>query len=514
MARRFNVSGSCKPAQHYMLPPLRRLPGVRKLVDNQACFVLHAPRQSGKTTAMRALAAELTAEGRHTSVVLSVEAGSAMPDDVGATELAILVDWRERAELLPPELRPPPWPATDAGGRIRTALAAWAKVSPRPLVLFLDEVDALRELPLVSVLRQLRSGFDSRPEAFPQSVGLVGMRDVRDYLMQARGSGMSGSASPFNIKDESLTLRNFTRDEVAELYAQHTAETGQVFETAVFDRAFELSGGHPWLVNALARQMVEVLVPEPERPVAAAQADEAAALLIRRRDTHLHSLAERLEEPRVQAVIEPLLQGEPPIGAASTDIEYTVALGLVRRTRAGGVEVANPIYREIIARELAARPQLATATLQPTWLKPDGRLDFARLLDSFLAFWRRNAEPLMRATPYHEAAPHLVMMAFLARVENGGSVEREYASGWGRMDLLVRHGPDRLAVELKVWRPEEPDPLEEGLQQLDAYLSGLGLDTGWLVIFDRRPGLPRVSARTGASTARTPGGHEVVVVRA
>src|SRR5690606_2473108 len=81
------------------------------------------------------------------------------------------------------------------------------------------------------------------------------------------GSGRLGAASPFNIKAESITMRNFNREEVADLYGQHTAETGQVFLPAAEDRAFDLTQGQPLLVNALAQQLTDVLVPDPARPI-------------------------------------------------------------------------------------------------------------------------------------------------------------------------------------------------------------------------------------------------------
>ena len=110
------------------------------------------------------------------------------------------------------------------------------------------------------ILRQIRDGYDDRPTQFPHSLALIGMRDVRDYKIASGGRDRSGSSSPFNIKSESLTLRNFNRDEVAALNAQHTAETGQVFLPEAIDRAFELTCGQPWLVTALARQPTDVLV--------------------------------------------------------------------------------------------------------------------------------------------------------------------------------------------------------------------------------------------------------------
>ncbi|MCF7993512.1 MAG: hypothetical protein K9L88_01550 [Chromatiaceae bacterium] len=155
-------------------------------------------------------------------------------------------------------------------------------------------------------------------------------------------------------------------------------------------------------------------------------------------------------------------------------------------------------------------PQIA-----PTWLKADGRLDPAALLEAFLAFWRQHGEPLLKSAPYHEIAPHLVLMAFLHRVINGGgTLEREYAIGSGRMDLCLRYGAVTLGIELKVWRDGRPDPLAEGLKQLDAYLGGLGLESGWLVIFDRRAGQPPIEARTGSEQMTSPEGRQIVLVRA
>jgi hypothetical protein len=209
-----------------------------------------------------------------------------------------------------------------------------------------------------------------------------------------------------------------------------------------------------------------------------------------------------------------MLAGELLGDIPEDDRQFVLDLGLLRRSEAGGVEVANPIYREIIVRTLAGAARDSLPQIPATWLTSEGRLDEARLLDAFLTFWRRHGEPLLAAAPYHEVAPHLVLMAFLHRVVNGGSIEREYAIGKGRMDLCVRHGQDTLAIEIKVWHPGRPDPLAEGLTQLDGYLAGLGLGSGWLVIFDRRPGLPPVAERLLTSTATTSGGRRVTLIRA
>lgn len=117
---------------------------------------------------------------------------------------------------------------------------------------------------------------------------------------------------------------------------------------------------------------------------------------------------------------------------------------------------------------LASGTQDTLPVIAPSWLTPDGQLDAEQLLDAFLSFWRRHGHPLLKSAPYHEIAPHLVLMAFLHRVVyGGGTLEREYAMGSDRMDICLRYGDVTLGMELKVWRDGRPDPLQAGLDQLD-----------------------------------------------
>jgi hypothetical protein len=495
MTRFFNTGGPCQADIHFVLPPLRRLPEVRELIDRRSYFVLHAPRQSGKTTALYALAAQLTAEGRYAAAVVSAEEGATFGDDPGAAERAILGSFRTRiCAQLPAELQPAPWLAAEPGHRLAASLAAWAEACPRPIVLFIDEIDALRDNALLSVLHQLRAGHPERPRAFPWSIALIGLRDVRDYKVASGGSSRLGTPSPFNILVKSLTLRAFTRDEVAELYAQHTGETGQPFEQAAIDRAFDLTRGQPWLVNALAATVVDELACDRSAAVTAAHVDQAKERLILSRVTHLDALADKLQEDRVRRVIQPVLAGQDlGAGIPRDDIDYVTDLGLIARDESGNLAIANPIYREVIPRELSSVTADVMVLPARSWRLPDGRLDVDGLFDAFVAFWRRHAEPMVRGQSYPEIAPHIVLMAYLQRVVNGGGmIEREYAAGSGRMDLCIRWavgggGAEQLvAIELKVWREKQGDPLPDGLAQLEGYLGRLGLREGFLVIFDRR----------------------------
>jgi type II secretory pathway predicted ATPase ExeA len=495
MARFFNTAGPCRPEDHYMLPPERRLPGVRELMERKQYFVVHAPRQSGKTTIVQDLARKLNEEGRYAAVCATCERGQTARDDVDRGVRAVLRAIEGQAARLPEELRPEPLEQVEtieAESRLAVYLERWSRRCALPVVLFLDEIDALMDDALLSVLRQLRSGYPDRPGAFPQSVALIGLRDVRDYRTRVRPEVASlGTSSPFNIKVESFSLRNFTVEEIAELYEQHTADTGQIFTADAKALAWELTRGQPWLANAIARQAVDVLVRDRSLPVEAHHIERAKEILIERRDTHIDSLVDRLREPRVQRVLEPLVSGEflPP-NVLDDDIQFVEDLGLIT-SGSRGLEIANPIYREIIPRALTAAVQKSLPLSPASFVAPDGTLRFDKLLDDFRSFWCQHAEFFVSRQPYPEAAAQLIFMAFLQRVVNGGgSIDREYAVGSGRIDLCVRWphpgGAQRWAIELKVWREGRPDPLAEGLDQLTGYLARLGLGQGILVLFDSR----------------------------
>jgi hypothetical protein len=236
--------------------------------------------------------------------------------------------------------------------------------------------------------------------------------------------------------------------------------------------------------------------------------------LIRRQDTHLDSLAERLRENRIKAVIEPMLAGLELGNIPNEDIQFIQDLGLCRMDPQGGLVIANPIYREVLPRVLTVTPMASLPQIAPTWLTTAGELDVDILLHSFLDFWLQHGEALLKSASYPEIAPHLVMMAFLHRVVNGGgTLEREYAIGRDRMDLCLRYGEVILGIELKVWRTGKANPLTKGLPQLESYLNRLKQSSGWLVIFDCRQNAPALEDRITTEPALTASGQQVTVIR-
>jgi hypothetical protein len=513
-ARFFNTAGPVKCDIHYCLPPLERLdlPEVLRLIDQQKYFVLHAPRQTGKTSCLLALRDYLNERDQYRSVYVNVEVGQAARENVDDAMRAILSALGSWARIsLGDVFVHSIWPEvlTRSGGNaaLGEVLSRWAEHSPQPLVLFVDEIDALVGDTLISVLRQLRAGYASRPTHFPQTVILCGVRDVRDYRIHSdRDKAIITGGSAFNIKAESLRLGDFDYRETMALLQQHTDETGQIFEPQALELIWELTNGQPWLVNALAYETCFKMKAGRDRtlPITSAMVTEAKENLIMRRETHLDQLADKLKEERVRRVIQLLLMGSDAPGILpEDDLQYVADLGLIRRKPS--VMIANPIYREIIPRALSSVAQ-DTIVQEPAWyVRPDGQLDLSKLLTAFQQFFRENSEAWLERFDYKEAGPQLLLQAFLQRIVNsGGRVEREYGLGLRRTDLLIiwkvedgsRKGDERepqsviqrAVIELKILRGSRERTIAEGLPQTWEYVDRCGAKEAHLVIFDRTPG--------------------------
>ena len=192
--RKFNTAGPIRPALDYHIPPLDRLnlPGVLELIRDERYFMLHAPRQTGKTSTLLALR-DLLNSGKaseYRCAYINVEPAQTAREDVGRAMGAIASQVaREARYTLDDSATADAADALDTTRRpdaaLGTLLETWARSADAPLVLLIDEIDAMVGDSLVSVLRQLRAGYAERPQGFSQSVVLRGVRDVRDYRIHA-----------------------------------------------------------------------------------------------------------------------------------------------------------------------------------------------------------------------------------------------------------------------------------------------------------------------------------------
>ena len=289
--RFFNTEGPVKKNKHYCLPPLQRwdLEEILSLIDREKYFLLHAPRQTGKTTCLLALAEYLNRQGDYRAVYANIEPAQAARENVTMGMTAVIeqiargardqIDDSQATTLAESII------ARSSGTTlVEEFLTRWQQGASQPTVLLLDEVDALVGDTLISLLRQLRAGYPKRPAQFPQTVVLCGVRDLRDYrIHSSQEQAIITGGSAFNIKAKSLRLGDFNRAEVRALFQEHTRDTGQVFAPEALDRVWELTQGQPWLVNTLAYETCFEMREgrDRSRPITVAMIEQAKPLGVR-----------------------------------------------------------------------------------------------------------------------------------------------------------------------------------------------------------------------------------------
>ena len=489
--RKFNTAGPIVPAQHYHLPPLRRsgFEEVLQLVEDANYFIVYAPRQTGKTTTLRALCEVLNERGYravHANLQPAREAGDDVDYAVRSvfdvlTHRANLTTGDDTFERIVKSLEDGFRPNT----AVMKALSRWAGADSRPLVVVLDEVDALGGPPLLSLLDQLRAGYEIRPDHFPHSVVVCGLHDVRDYF--------TSRASPFNIVARSLRLGDFSETEVRDLLGQHTEETGQRFTDGAVEEVCRSTVGQPWLVNALA---YGACFRDPEgrdrgRDIARERIVAARERLILEGTVHFGQVALRLKETRVRRVLDPILAGaDTPPDFAADDLRYVRDLGLI--TTEPTIRIANPIYGEVIPRLLAERAEVTMHHDGSRFLRVDGGLEVSALVRAFQSFFRENAEWRWQGSEFREYGVQVLLQAFLQRVVNaGGRISREHGLGRGRTDLLIswwKGGePQVFVIECKVRRQRDglDEVIRRGALQTAGYVDRSGAAEGHLLVFDR-----------------------------
>ncbi|WP_010255600.1 hypothetical protein [Treponema primitia] len=483
---------------------------MHRYIGDKLYWVLHAPRQTGKTTFLQSWMREINAGNEAIACYVTVETCQGITEPEKSIP-AICHAIQFHAEVI--GLPVPKIIDTDPVSMLGQTLKNWSSlVAPKPLIVLFDEVDVLIDQTLISFLRQLRSGFASRGVGtFPVSIALVGMRDLKDYITASKGGVPPNPGSPFNIKSDSASLSNFQKSDIGRLFAQRTVETGQQITTEALDYIYDQSMGQPWIVNSLfSRATMRVLEQDSTETVTIDHIREARKQMIQARETHLDALGERLRDQRIRKVIQTIITGETNLAMSRTspDVELAMDLGLVRWDTQTGFTISNPIYEEIMTRYLDA-PYHDNLPPPSTWqwAKPDGTLDMDALLKAFQGFWQNNSEVWEQAADYPEAFPHLLLMAFLQRITNGsGRIEREYAAGRGRMDLAVEYHGEWNILEIKLLRQGKSFEtlMAEGVKQTLGYrdsFAGVPGNTAcrsqdgtpvkcYLIIFDRRPDKP------------------------
>ena len=499
MRKRFNTTGVCIPARHYMVDIAAKLDAILPMVADGDYFVINRPRQYGKTTTLFLLEQRLRQDAEYLPILMSFEgiSSEACRDEEHFLE-AFWQQLRKAARVL----QCPEFTAlleTERPSVTFAQLDEWistaATAMPQRLVLMIDEVDKSGNyqvfLDFLGLLRvKYLDAAQGRDVTF-HSVMLAGVHDVKSLKLKLRPEEQRSYNSPWNIAVNFTVDLSFTPAEIQTMLAAYCADTGVTMDIpAIAGLLYYYTAGYPFLVSALCQIIAEEL-----RPSAAWQAEHveiAVNRLLAQSNTNFEHVIKQLEnDPDLSALVEKIvIDGEQVSYNQYSPLIHAGELYGIFSWRGNLLEIHNRIYREQLYNYLTSKVEiqgLATVhrtpyNYQEQFLRPDHTLDLERILLKFQEFLRQEYNP--RDTPFLERNGRLIFLAFLKPILNGRGYEfkEPQISEEKRLDVAVTFGTQKAIIELKIWRG--PEAHQKGLRQLQDYLARCGQQQGYLIIFD------------------------------
>ena len=512
--RYFETRGPVNAEDNYVVARLQETADFMRRVGLGRYIVLFAPRQTGKTTFFKTAVARLETEGA--GAYLPIQLNFEIYEDWHGSESEFYGVFYQRLcqELANVfrERQPPPGPAALTAFLENTAitdrfsLLAFFEdlgrlLGNQPVVLIIDEFDAIPPPAVKGFLRTLRHIYISGKPRCPHSVVIVGVKNITQL-------NYDRTISPFNIQDE-FHLPNFTLAQVQELLGEYTAEVGQAFAPAVIETLHRQTGGQPFLVNRLAQILTEEMdIPKTET-IHLGHFSRGHAQILHEQNVNIRHLTTNIRRnPRFQRQLMQIISYDEGVDFNFDDdiLSELATYGVIAKDEKGICEIANPIYLYRILRtfqpfinglEQDYYPQ-DTGNGYHDYLTADGTIAMGRLLDNFRDFIARAGFRILQVpeTPREYVGQYLLFAyldQFVRQVR--GAMHLEVQTGRGRADLVIFHHGQKHIVETKIWQGEKS--YRAGKAQLSAYLKLEGVPAGYYVVFDHRETpVPRVETET------------------
>ena len=497
--RTFGTQGPVNPQDNYIVRRSKETADFIERIKNGKYIVIFAPRQTGKTTFLRAALATLTTEdSSYFPIQLDFQIQRNAAPAAFYAQLSYMMHrqiqfvFQKRGDMPPAALTQhlENTHLTDHFSMMTFFEQLGHLLGHHRVVLFIDEFDGIPETIVSDFLYTLRYIYLSEEFHCPYSVGIVGVKNIRQL-------NYDDSISPFNIQDE-FVVPNFTGEQVGELLAQYTEEVGQPFTLEVIETLHKQTAGQPFLVNRAAQILTaELNIPKTET-ITLAHFAKAHTQLLRERNTNIdHLLTNIRRDHRFENLLMRIASYERGLPFSwDHDIMNQLAMyGVITEGPDGMCEIINPIYQHRILQ--AFKPLFNGLEDEYfseengddfiDYLTPDGTIEMGALLDNFRDFIARAGFRILQVpdTPQEYVGQHL-LYAYLdtfVRIVHG-DMFLEVQTGRGRMDLLLLHNGRKYIVETKIWEGDRS--YQAGKRQLAAYLKLAGVTEGYYVVFDHR----------------------------
>jgi AAA-like domain len=507
MAKKFNVTGRCIPALHYMADRSVKMNKIIEMVEDGDYFVINRPRQYGKTTTLHHIAEALIDAGLYVGFNISFEG---IGDVIFETEEAFVPGFvrvlSTNAKTYAPDLVQ--WlkaavPTVNTLEDLSDFITALADKVGKKMILIIDEVDKSSNNQLfVSFLAMLRDKYLVRDKVKTfHSVVLAGVHDVKSLKLKINPNSTFKYNSPWNIAEEFNVDMNFSIPEIQSMLEEYVKEKGVKMDTAqIAERLFYFTSGYPYLVSSLCKIIAEEILPKKapksNKEWTIEDANDAFHAILRKaNNANFDTLMKNLEDytDLYNLVFAVIFNGERmEYRADNPTISLGTLHGIFAASPEGMLKIHSRIYRERIANMMISKWRTAnlgqhnssTDVFDYTsqYRLPNQGLNMQKVLENFQTFMKK--EYNTRDRKFLERDGRLIFLAFMRPILNGAGYDfkEPQVSEEKRLDVVITYYQHQYVAELKLWYG--PAANAEGLLQLADYLDRTGLDTGYLIIFD------------------------------
>jgi hypothetical protein len=495
MRKKFNITGICRPAKHYMADVSGKLAKTLAMVEDGDYFTINRPRQYGKTTTLYTLAELLEKKENYLVFNISFEGvGSHFFEEEPVFCRGFIQLLADYAHYRAPELFD--WLSENAKQKnsiqeLNDFITQLVEKTEKEVVLLIDEVDKSSNNQLfIDFLAMLRNKYLSQELAKTlHSVVLAGVHDVKSLKLKLRPDSEQKYNSPWNIAAEFTVDMNLQPLEIVPMLEEYARDKQVALDpNLIADRLFYYTSGYPFLVSKLCKIFDEQLLPTKiDSTWTIDDVELSASMIVKETNTNFDGLIKNLENyPALYNLVYKLMIDIEYTGFSIHDPVVSMGLmyGILKNGR--GVSIHNRIYEEVIYAYMTSKTSsqvlLSEYSLFKGFKLPDNRLNMEAVLLKFQAFMREQYSG--KDASFLERNGRLIFLAFLKPIINGSGFDfkEPQISEERRLDVVITYLQHKYIAELKIWRGAEAHA--DGLAQLADYIDRQQLNEGYLLIFD------------------------------
>ncbi len=521
--KEFNTVAVCLPQKHYMVDISDKVREIKKLVDAGKYFTINRARQYGKTTTLAALKKALSCD----YIVLSLDFQRLDKDvfENGASfsqaMARIILDLNEFESVAIPDQIISAFEKINKSD-IKTvkmddlfrAFKRWIRMSDRPIVMMIDEVDsASNNQVFLDFLAQLRDSYISRDiDGIPafQSVILAGVTDVKHLKTVIRDEADAKENSPWNIASEFMVDMSLSEAGIKGMLDEYEADHHTGMDTdEIAGLIRKYTNGYPFLVSRICELIDTRFVPDRFESLRDAFSEygvnEAVKSILSEDNTLFDSLMGKLHNMPVlkEELRRILLSGDTVAYLPDNDEQKQLKMyGFIVNDH-GTVAIANKIFEMRLYNYFIGESRYAgemrgdALDNKPEFIK-GGELNIPLIMERFIETQKyiRDMDDEAAEKRFIEEEGREKFLTYLSPIINGTGTYsiKEQTRNRRRMDVVIHYMGRRYIIELKIWHGERHNA--EGERQIRDYLDSFGLKTGYMLSFSfnkkKEPGVKQV----------------------